>query len=68
MTYFITCTSSDAHWHKIRAKTLTGAKRCASQYYNDGGDLMVCQTDDENPDYRTVVATKTGFGKWRNIL
>lgn len=68
MKYYITCTNGDNYWHPTDAKTLTGAKRIASQIYYPGGDLMICQVDDNNPDDREIVASKRGFNNWRDAI
>ena len=66
--WLVGCKASTDFWTPVAAKTLVGAKRCATKEYqvSVSGVLQVAQVMGEGDAQQVVeMSRKRGYGKWR---
>lgn len=65
--WLVGCKTSDNFWTPVAVKTLTGAKRCATNTYqvSVGGKIQVAQVVGNGDDAQVVeMSHKHGYGNW----
>jgi hypothetical protein len=67
--WLVGCKTSTNYWVKVSAKTLTGAKRCATNEFEVSpfGVLQVAIVRGDGENQQVIeMAKKVGFGKWHD--
>ena len=66
MDYYISSTGDNKR-HKVTAKTLLGAKRQATNYYQESSDGVISVEFLQDTDFYEI-AIKYGYNSWKNII
>ena len=66
MDYYISSTGDNKR-HKVTARTLLGAKRQATNYYQESSTGSIYVEFLQDTDFHEI-AIKNGFNKWRNVI
>ena len=67
--WLVGCKTSTDFWTPVSSKTLTGAKRCATNEYqvSSSGVLQVAQVVGDSDAQEVVeMSRKSGHGKWHD--